>query len=147
MNAVITMRQRGITFRQVGGEFGLTGTDPTVKVRSDLSADPLVPGVVGTSGQVEARLSAVHEFVGHLAQQGLVRCPFRRPGGASRQQPDPGARDVFDCQCAAVVLQHQQREHRVIDVVIRFCAPDMTAAAWLAVAFNQCTCAKRDIVA
>ena len=86
VHAVITMRQRGITYREVGGEVRPAGTYPAVQVGSDLSTDPFVPGVIGTFGQIEARLRAVHEFVGHLAKQGLVGGPFGRPGGAGGQQ-------------------------------------------------------------
>ena len=122
------VRQGRIAARELRRPGRAAGIDPAVQVGTDLRADPVAVAVVGAALQVEARVLAVDELLGHVLEQDPVGLALGRPGGAAGQARQPGARHVLGREAVAVFLQHQQGQHRVVDVVVALRPGDLPAA-------------------
>ena len=123
------MRKLGVLSHELHSEFRITRADPTINISSDLRANPVVIGIVRAFSDIKPCLATLREPLLAMNEQGPIG---RSLGGISRCEWEvfqPVLRHLGGRQCFAVLLQHHECQHRIIDIVIRLAASDMTQTA------------------
>ena len=113
------MRQLRIDGSKPRRPLGLARTHPTIDIGSNLRANPIGVGIVGTFVNIKPQIAALGKPLMTIHQQLSIRSPLGGVSARQRKMFQPGPSNRRRRQVLAMGFEQHQGKHRIIDVIIR----------------------------